>query len=357
MPKWLRRIIALGGASFVVLILVVGGLAYFDRRQPPAVEFDSVQDVGDHITGFYSVALDRADIDSGTFELDVYPGKKIAFEAAAPRANRYTIEGEREVTYKDSGSRIVVETDPDRQYVTFVQNFPAVTSTLRVLMGEQEIEVPITIAISGISKTFDEGSATADALLALDAEQDHSYVVRVEDPEGFRRWTGGGVWADSEASQWIVEALHSDTDGVVSYLSLRGLIPGLEMHVQNMLSAERDLAYERHNELKKQDATYQEIQDAYGEVADACYALDDAYEYADCLEGVTLKEYQAARNTRSDELFLEVQKQVEAERSEWLNRFLEAGQVTPQMVMDLTGGLNFNVRVTVLSIDGIAFSG
>jgi len=148
----------------------------------PVAEFDSVQEVADNITEFYSIILDRQDITEGEFVLDVYPGKKIVVYGTSTHVSReYTIEGERKV--RQDGDKAFVTKDAGESFVelSFAESFEAVTSTLYVQYGGEEIALPINVGILPTTNTLsgDAGTEVVQQIRGLDDDGSYEYVLSV----------------------------------------------------------------------------------------------------------------------------------------------------------------------------------
>ncbi len=349
MPKWLRRIIALVGASLVVLVIAVGVLVYINGQRPTA-EFDSVQDVGDHITGFYSVALDRADITEGAFTLGVVPGRKIVIETAAPLMEGFIIRGTRKVQYSDDGMRIFVQTAPDQHLLglNYDDVFSDITSTLRVLWIGEEIEVPIALNFFSGSDRIDITSDTAQALLALDGNESHRYVVEVVESRDIRNLakgrdstTGQPVSESSMIANALTPDALKDSFGIrtnnpyIPFIALRGFMAGIEEYATNDAWEEKSLSINiKYRQLRWENERINELTESFPDWTD-----EDRAEFAQIEE----------------ELVKEATISAVREMG-WLQLAIDRN-ITSEVILALAERLTFEVQLHVLSIDGIDVSG
>ncbi|MDX1535297.1 MAG: hypothetical protein R3346_00845 [Candidatus Spechtbacterales bacterium] len=101
-----------------------------------------------------------------------------------PEITERTVEGERQVTFSSDGTRLSVQTTEDRHFVdVYPESFfgsQNTTSVLRVHLGDgKEVEVPVNIGIMQSLTRQTPDTAEGQALLELDPDATHQYVLRV----------------------------------------------------------------------------------------------------------------------------------------------------------------------------------
>ena len=364
---------ALKRMFIVLVVLAVAGTAIVSAvAQRPVAEFGSVQEVADDITGFYSVALDRQDITEGEFTLGVVPGKKIVVTATAPTLDEFVVEGVRTVSYSDDGMKLSVSTSPDTHGVdvSFGSVFPGVTSVLRILWNGEEIEVPVRLNFAVWNNQLNAEDGATQALLALDPDAPHEYVVRVVETDEIQMltdevmtWFPGDPILDAltpygeEDLFWGVE----DYDAWLPYIAMRGLTDGLRDYVfEGYVRKEVDVLVDQryyelldaNERLPELDAEIQQIYDELDLVIDS--PTEEDLESRDALDTrleSLSQEYRALDEQLRDEA------QETTELPEWLSRALNDGELTREGVLALAEQLMFAVELEVLSVDGIDVSG